>query len=54
MSLTKTVIFPPLWQFLCSHGNGCAGIITGVAGNAFCGVGVAHESQIAGNGSFLC
>ena len=30
------------------HGNNCAGVISGVANNNFCGVGLAYDAKIAG------
>ena len=30
------------------HGNNCAGVISGVANNSFCGVGLAYDAKIAG------
>ena len=43
MKLTMFFFF-----FLTSHGMGCAGIISAVANNSFCGVGIAHSAKIGG------
>lgn len=34
--------------FLTSHGIRCAGIISAVANNSFCGVGIAYSAKIGG------
>lgn len=36
-----------------NHGTSCAGIVAMVKSNGVCGVGVAHESQIAGTASIV-
>ena len=36
-----------------NHGTSCAGIVAMVKSNNVCGVGIAYESQIAGEFQFL-
>lgn len=37
------------YSFLVRHGTRCAGEVAAIAGNNYCGVGVAYGAKIGGN-----
>ena len=37
-----------------NHGTSCAGIVAMAKSNGVCGVGIAYESEIAGNKTSRC
>ncbi|KAJ7358827.1 Proprotein convertase subtilisin/kexin type 6 [Desmophyllum pertusum] len=43
----------PSGKTVSGHGNNCAGVIAGAANNSLCGVGLAYNAKIAGEGGWV-